>query len=149
MESLRSSETSVLTRATRRNIPEDILHSHRREHLKSVVLGSTQECSLESLASLNETSNHCGVVWTSPAGKTTLVCYGVVQLRHELWGNLMMALLAQIRQSKDLNRYKDMSTNSIVTEIFPLNAANVVDKDLDIFALGAVSLNYIYAPNCK
>jgi hypothetical protein len=24
-----------------------------------------------------------------------------------------------------------------------------VGKDLDIFALGAVSLNYIYAPNCK
>jgi hypothetical protein len=30
-----SSETSVLTRATRRNNPEDtILHSHRRENLK-------------------------------------------------------------------------------------------------------------------
>jgi hypothetical protein len=33
---VRCEETSVLTRATRRNNPEDtILHSHRRENLKS------------------------------------------------------------------------------------------------------------------
>jgi hypothetical protein len=39
MEALISSETSVLTRAIRRNIPEDaVLHSHRREILKSYIV---------------------------------------------------------------------------------------------------------------
>jgi hypothetical protein len=39
MVEIRSSETSVPTRATRRNISEDvILHSHRRENLKSYIL---------------------------------------------------------------------------------------------------------------
>jgi hypothetical protein len=38
IEALRSSETSVLTISTQRNIPEDgMLHSHRRENLKSFI----------------------------------------------------------------------------------------------------------------
>jgi hypothetical protein len=39
MEAIHSSETSVHTRSTRRHNPDDgILHSHRRENLKSYML---------------------------------------------------------------------------------------------------------------
>jgi hypothetical protein len=38
MEAIRSSETSALTRFTRRNIPEEgILHSHRRENFRIYI----------------------------------------------------------------------------------------------------------------
>jgi hypothetical protein len=41
-----SEETSVLTRATRRNIPEDIiLHSHHSENLKSYTVVFNIFCS--------------------------------------------------------------------------------------------------------
>jgi hypothetical protein len=37
-EGLSASKTSVLTRATRRNFPEEAsLHTHRRENLKSYI----------------------------------------------------------------------------------------------------------------
>jgi hypothetical protein len=43
-EALSSFGTSVLARATRRNIPEGIiLHSHRRENLKSYTFLNVQE----------------------------------------------------------------------------------------------------------
>jgi hypothetical protein len=46
MEAIRSSETSVLTRVTRRNIPEDgILYSHRRESLKSYTFSFSSKLS--------------------------------------------------------------------------------------------------------
>jgi hypothetical protein len=38
MEAIRSSQTSIITTATRRDIPEDsILHSHRCENFKSYI----------------------------------------------------------------------------------------------------------------
>jgi hypothetical protein len=52
-EEINYSETSVLTRATRRNIPQDInLDSHRRENLKSCmrILVSDQRSTLRIAA---------------------------------------------------------------------------------------------------
>jgi hypothetical protein len=66
-EALSSSVTSDLTRATRRNIPEDtILHSHRRENLKS---------STEALPATAQVAQrqccHCSLCRLRPGGVNT------------------------------------------------------------------------------
>jgi hypothetical protein len=54
MEAVRSSETSVHTRSTRRHIPEDgILHSRRRENLKSYLDKSSLNSRLTNICTLH------------------------------------------------------------------------------------------------
>jgi hypothetical protein len=61
METQRSSETSVLTRAARRNIPEDgIPHSHRRENLESYIHVNNTTLHLKQLRNTRVNCFICG-----------------------------------------------------------------------------------------
>jgi hypothetical protein len=54
MEDIRSSETSVLTRVTRRCTPEDsIIYSHCRENLRSFMIGGSLEVAVSSSESVS------------------------------------------------------------------------------------------------
>jgi hypothetical protein len=66
MGELRFTETSVLTRVTRGNIPEDdVLHSHRRENLKSYLAITAGLCSGDVMCLLWSTN------WVFISQKTT------------------------------------------------------------------------------
>jgi hypothetical protein len=74
-EALGFSETSVLTRDTRRNIPEDtILHSHRREDLKSYILyivfvNTSDASNVRYSAYEGDSMNIVIQLWSTIAGK--------------------------------------------------------------------------------
>jgi hypothetical protein len=73
-----SSETSVLTRATRRNNPEDtILHSHRRENLKSYITTFDWPEGIESREVWVEAGSVSKFLTSSPSSESIFLLKGL------------------------------------------------------------------------
>jgi hypothetical protein len=85
MEALSSSETSVLTRATQRNIPEHTtLHSHRRENLKSCTFYfSWQKLSAPLDKGRSVTSLRSCLPLNPSMSRRTDKCVGVGVIQHK------------------------------------------------------------------